>query len=260
MKQVFGQFISGDTILHRIDTRIKFGLAISLMISTILVNNGYLMAALFLFFMIIIPLSNISIVLIMKNLAMFWFFFLLIILIPALTENGFVLFKIRNIYVYKQGLLNGLFQSVRFGLIIIIAALYNTTTSCIETADAISSILRPLGDKFSNKVAIMVSITLRFVPILQQEARRILITQKARGAFLQNGFIKRMLQIFSLMIPTFNSVIQKADTISMALDIKGYRYDVNRTQYKQLKIKTVDYVLFFCSILLLGFIIMMRWR
>jgi energy-coupling factor transport system permease protein len=179
-------------------------------------------------------------------------------LIPAFFGSGFVLYEIFGLPIIKDGLLLGSLRALQFAILITAASMVNASTSFMEIGDSIRILLKPIAGKTANKIAIVLSITMRFVPILHEEAHRILDAQKARGAFLERNLLIKLKQMTTLIVPIFNSVFRKADILARSLDVRGYNFEANRTHYVKLKLKKYDFILIFLSITLLIFALYTR--
>ncbi|OQX70788.1 hypothetical protein B6D52_03465 [Candidatus Parcubacteria bacterium 4484_255] len=242
----------------KLDPRTKLFLILIFAI-TIFVSRSYL-PLLFVFLLILVSaiFSNVSLKLLIKVLTKFSIFFILIILLPALFGSGFVIFRFAKITIFGEGLMRGAFRACQFALVIMIVTIFNATTSFAEIADGITLLLKPMRNQLATQITVIFSITLNFIPILQSEAKRILNAQTSRGAYFDKNLIKRSLQMLPLLIPIFNSVFRKADLLAMALDAKGYKWNLERTYYVSLKIKKYEWLLMALSIAYLIFVLIMR--
>ena len=139
--------------------------------------------------------------------------------------------------IYEEGLRQGIFISLRFFLLILVTSLLTLTTTPIEITDGIEYLLAPLKKvKFPvHELALMMSISLRFIPTLMQETDIIMKAQTARGVDFSGGPIKdRLKAIIPLLIPLFISSFKRAEELAVAMEARGYRGGEGRTKYRQL--------------------------
>jgi energy-coupling factor transport system permease protein len=154
-----------------------------------------------------------------------------------LTKEGEVLFRFGWITIYEEGLRQGIFISLRFFLLILMTSILTLTTTPIEITDGLESLLAPLNKiKFPvHELALMMSISLRFIPTLMQETDKIMKAQTARGVDFSSGPIKeRIKAIIPLLIPLFVSSFKRAEELAVAMESRGYRGGEGRTKYRQL--------------------------
>jgi energy-coupling factor transport system permease protein len=154
-----------------------------------------------------------------------------------LTKEGEVLFRFGWITIYEEGLRQGIFISLRFFLLILMTSILTLTTTPIEITDGLESLLAPLNKiKFPvHELALMMSISLRFIPTLMQETDKIMKAQTARGVDFSSGPIKeRIKAIIPLLIPLFVSSFKRAEELAVAMESRGYRGGEGRTKYRRL--------------------------
>jgi energy-coupling factor transport system permease protein len=137
-------------------------------------------------------------------------------------------------------------------------SLLTYTTSPITLTDAIERLLSPLKRvRFpTHELAMMMTIALRYIPILIEETDRIMSAQKARGANLDSGgLIKRAKALVPIMVPLFVSAFKNANELAMAMECRCYTGGEGRTRLRQLKTTYIDYIAIFVAVLLLGGVI-----
>src|SRR5690606_36670215 len=163
------------------------------------------------------------------------------------TKEGTVLVELLGFKVYSGALIQGFAISLRFFLLILITSLLTLTTTPIEITDAIEDMLHPLKKiKFPvHELALMMSISLRFIPTLLQETDKISKAQASRGVDFRTGPIKeRIKAIIPLLIPLFVSAFKRAEELAMAMEARGYRGGEGRTKLRELSFHRNDYVSF----------------
>jgi energy-coupling factor transport system permease protein len=165
------------------------------------------------------------------------------------------------IKITKQGLINAAFFAVRLFLLVLGSSLLTLTTTPVALTDGIESLLSPLKIvRFPvHELALIMSIALRFIPILSDETARIMNAQKARGAdFETGGLIKRVKAIVPILIPLLISAFRRADELGDAMDARCYAGSKERTKYKRLRYAWRDGVAFGVILALLSATILLR--
>ncbi|NUH84599.1 energy-coupling factor transporter transmembrane protein EcfT [Bacillus firmus] len=237
-KMIFGRYVPAESVIHRMDPRSKLVLIFLFVCIVFLANNllTYGLLTVYTFFMI--ALSKVPIRFIytgLKPVLLLVIFTLFLHLF--LTKEGEVLFQFGWITIYEEGLRQGIFISLRFFLLILMTSILTLTTTPIEITDGLESLLNPLNKvKFPvHELALMMSISLRFIPTLMQETDKIMKAQTARGADFTSGPIKeRIKTIIPLLIPLFVSSFKRAEELAVAMESRGYRGGEGRTKYRQL--------------------------
>jgi energy-coupling factor transport system permease protein len=237
-KMIFGRYVPAESVIHRMDPRSKLVLIFLFVCIVFLANNllTYGLLTIYTFFMI--ALSKVPIRFIytgLKPVLLLVIFTLFLHLF--LTKEGDVLFQFGWITIYEEGLRQGIFISLRFFLLILMTSILTLTTTPIEITDGLESLLNPLNKfKFPvHELALMMSISLRFIPTLMQETDKIMKAQTARGADFTSGPIKdRVKAIIPLLIPLFVSSFKRAEELAVAMESRGYRGGEGRTKYRQL--------------------------
>ncbi|WP_066058489.1 energy-coupling factor transporter transmembrane component T family protein [Robertmurraya korlensis] len=237
-KMIFGRYIPADSVLHRMDPRSKLVLIFLFVCVVFLANNSLTYGTLLVYTIIMLSLSKISIRFIMSGLKpVLWLVVFTLFLHLFLTKEGTLLFQLGWIEVYEEGVKQGLFISLRFFLLILMTSLLTLTTTPIEITDGLEELLGPLKKvKFPvHELALMMSISLRFIPTLMQETDKIMKAQSARGVDFTGGPVKdRVKAIIPLLIPLFISSFKRAEELAIAMEARGYRGGEGRTKYRQL--------------------------
>jgi energy-coupling factor transport system permease protein len=237
-KMIFGRYVPADSVIHRMDPRSKLALIFLFVCIVFLANNflTYGLLTIYTFFMI--ALSKVPFRFIytgLKPVLLLVIFTLFLHLF--LTKEGEVLFQFGWLTIYEEGLRQGIFISLRFFLLILMTSILTLTTTPIEITDGLESLLAPLNKiKFPvHELALMMSISLRFIPTLMQETDKIMKAQTARGVDFASGPIKdRVKAIIPLLIPLFVSSFKRAEELAVAMEARGYRGGEGRTKYRQL--------------------------
>lgn len=260
-----GQYYPTDSILHRLDPRVKLAGTFIFIISLFLVKDliGYGLGTLFLF--AVIRLSKVPLRYILKGLkAIFIILLFTVALNIFLTPGNQIIFQMGIIKITKEGLWLAFYMAIRLIFLIIGSSLLTLTTSPIQLTDAIEHALHPLKKIKvpAHEIAMMMTIALRFIPILLEETDKIMKAQMARGAdFESGGLIKKAKSLIPLLVPLFVSAFRRADDLAMAMEARCYRGGEGRTKLKQLKYEGTDYLAYgmlftyFIIIVLSGYLI-----
>ncbi|WP_160678916.1 energy-coupling factor transporter transmembrane component T [Clostridium sp. C8-1-8] len=260
-----GQYIPGDSFIHKLDPRTKILISILFIICLFVMNKyvGYIFVTAFLGAAIIF--SKIHIRFLYKGLKPV---FLLIIITAALNifmiqgkpEN--LLYAWGYLKIYKEGIDTALFMTLRLIFLILGTSLLTLTTSPIELTDGIERLLNPfkkIGVP-AHELAMMMTIALRFIPTLMDETDKIMKAQQARGADFESGnIIQKAKSLIPLLVPLFISSFRRADELAMAMEARCYRGGEGRTRMKQLKYGGRDFVAYGIIVLLLIFSFYVRF-
>ncbi|MGR9047879.1 energy-coupling factor transporter transmembrane component T [Halobacillus litoralis] len=248
---IIGQYIPTDSVIHRLDPRSKIAIIFFYVVIVFFANSVMSYGVLALFAVGSALLSRVPFRYIMKGLKPVWFLIVFTFLLHLIvTREGDVVFSILGWDVYREGLVQGGAISLRFFLLILVTSLLTLTTTPIEITDAIEELLGPLKKvKFPvHELALMMSISLRFIPTLMQETEKISKAQASRGVDFRTGALKdRVKAIVPLLVPLFVSAFKRAEELAMAMEARGYQGGEGRTKLRELRISKLDislYVLF----------------
>lgn len=239
-----GQYIPGNSFVHKLDPRVKILISLFYIIDLFLVNNfkGYIFIVVFTVSSIVI--SKVSFKYIFKGLKPI---FVLIIITALLnifmTDGKTLVFKWQFLTVYKEGLVLAAFMVIRLIFLIVGTSLLTLTTSPIELTDGIEKLMNPLKKIGvpAHELAMMMTIALRFIPTLIDETDKIMKAQMARGADFESGnIIQRAKNLIPLLVPLFISSFRRADELAMAMEARCYRGGEGRTRMKILKLTGRD--------------------
>ena len=238
-KMIFGRYIPGDSFVHRLDSRSKLLFIFAFIIIVFLANNAVTYSLLIAFTLAVILMSRIRLYFLINGLKpviiLMVFTFLLHVLF---TREGDIIFELGFLKVYEEGLKQGIFISIRFLVLVFMTSILTLTTSPISITDGIETLLNPLKKvKLPvHELALMMSISLRFIPTLMDETDKIMKAQMARGSDLSAGPLKdRVKAIVPLLVPLFVSAFKRAEDLATAMEVRGYRGGEGRTRYRQLK-------------------------
>lgn len=237
-KMIFGRFIPGNSFVHKLDPRSKLLFVFAFIIIVFLANNVVTYALLLAFTLFVIMLSRIRLYFLINGLkpVIFLMAFTLILHL-IMTKEGAVLLDLGFMKIYEEGLRQGIFISVRFLVLVFMTSILTLTTSSISITDGLETLLNPFKKlKLPvHELALMMSISLRFIPTLMDETDKIMKAQMARGSDLSAGPLKaRLKAVVPLLVPLFVSAFKRAEDLATAMEVRGYRGGEGRTRYRQL--------------------------
>ena len=239
-----GQYYPVKSILHRLDPRVKLVSTLLYLVSLFLFKSipGYIVATLFL--AVVIRLSKVPFSYIVKGLKpVIMLLMITVIFNLFLTRDGEVLFHAWIFTITEGGLQTAVYMAVRLIYLIIGSSLMTFTTTPNELTDGIEKLLHPLNKIHVpvHEVSMMMSIALRFIPILLEETDKIMKAQIARGADLENGnIIQRAKNMIPILVPLFVSAFRRANDLAMAMEARCYRGGDGRTKMKPLHYEKRD--------------------
>ena len=245
-----GQFFPGNSVIHKLDPRIKLVLTFVYIVIVFLCKNFVSLASIVVALAVVILLSKISPKLIWKSVKPIF----IIIAITSLLQifynkDGTVLFTIGKFSLYTGGLYMAIFTTVRIICLVIASTMLT---------DAMERLFSPLKVIKVNvhSIAMMMTIALRFIPTLIDEVDKIMSAQKARGADIESGgIIKRGKALVPIFIPLFINSFRRAYELAFAMECRCYRGGEGRTRLKVMRLEGRDYVAVAVIILLTAGII-----
>jgi energy-coupling factor transport system permease protein len=255
---IIGQYVPGNSLVHKLDPRTKITIIFFYVFTVFFANSLPSYSVLVVFALACMFTSRVPIRFIMKGLTPVWFLIIFTFILHLfVTKEGTIIFDFWIFEFYSGGVIQGIAISIRFFLLILVTSLLTLTTTPIEITDAIEDMLRPLNKvRFPvHELALMMSISLRFIPTLMQETDKISRAQASRGVDFRTGPIKdRIKAVVPLLVPLFVSAFKRAEELAMAMEARGYQGGEGRTKLRELKIELRDimvYLLFACVMILL---------
>ena len=240
-----GQYYPAKSVVHRLDPRVKLICTLLYLISLFLFSSipGYLVATVFL--VCVIHISNVPFSYIVKGLKPVLMLLMITVLFNLfLTRQGDVLFHAWIFTITEGGLRTAVYMAIRLVYLIIGSSLMTFTTTPNELTDGIEAVLHPLNKIHVpvHEIAMMMSIALRFIPILLEETDKIMKAQLARGADFESGnILQRAKSMVPILVPLFVSAFRRANDLAMAMEARCYRGGDGRTMMKPLRYKRRDY-------------------
>ena len=254
-----GQYYPADSVLHRLDPRTKLFGAIVYIAALFLCTNwvGYALAVLCLAFFII--LSKVPLGFMVKGLKSIAILLLISVSFNLFLTKGEPIVSLGPVHITKEGLKVAVFMAIRLTCLVMGTSLLTLTTTPNMLTDGMEK-----GLGFLNKIGIpvheismMMSIALRFIPILIEETDKIMKAQMARGAnFEEGGLVKKAKGLIPLLVPLFISAFRRATDLATAMEARCYHGGEGRTKMKPLQYKTRDYIAYaFIFAMLAAFIV-----
>ena len=239
MREVsFGQYYPANSFVHKCDPRLKLLFLIAYIVAIFMAKNFYALGACALTFLVIATVSGVPIGKLLKSVKAVLFLLAFTSLLNFFFHSGqTVLLEWGVIRITQEAVYFTVFFAIRLFLLVLTSSVLTLTTTPVSLTDGIESLLSPLKwIKFPvHELALIMSIALRFIPILTDETGRIMNAQKARGAdFETGGLVKRVKAIVPILIPLLISAFRRADELGDAMDARCYSGSKKRTKYKKL--------------------------
>ena len=248
MKSVaLGQYYPAESVLHRLDPRIKIILTILYIVCSFLCKNILSFALLLLSAILLILIGKIPLKVVLRGLRPVLIILIFTAILNIFWTNGeHLLLSWKFIEIYAEGLYSALFIMIRIAVLIIGTSMLLTyTTTPIALTDALEDVLSPLKKIRVpvHEFAMMMTIALRFIPTLVEETDKIMTAQKARGAgFSEGGLLQRAKALIPIIIPLFVSAFNRAGDLAVAMECRCYQGGKGRTRMRVRKLRFVDFI------------------
>lgn len=256
-----GQYYPANSVLHKMDPRTKLVGTLIFIVSVFLFHTvpGYGVATLFLG--TVICISKVPVKFMFKGLKAIFMLLLVTMVFNVFLTPGEILWKWGILRITKEGLSLAGRMAVRLVYLVIGSSVMTLTTTPNQLTDGLEKLLRPLS-KIKvpvHEIAMMMSIALRFIPILMEETDKIMKAQIARGADFESGnVIQKAKNMVPLLVPLFISAFRRANDLAMAMEARCYHGGEGRTQMKPLKYAQRDYTAYAILWMYLGIAIVFR--
>ena len=247
----FGRYVPYNTFVHRLDPRSKIMFLILLMVAIFMPFSVWTTSVIFSFIhliliLVVMAISKVSFIKLFKSLKAMWVMVLFLLLIYVFIPNSsytLPAFKIGDYQIYYDGFMQCFYIVMRLILILCITMILTSTSKPLDLTFAFEWYMTPLKIiKFPvHIIAMMLSIALRFIPTILDEANRIMKAQESRGVdFSHGGLFKRFKALISLFIPLIVSAFDRSEQLADAMESRGYDPKGKRTRYKVLSFKLRD--------------------
>lgn len=238
-----GRYIPSNSPIHRLDPRTKIISILIISLSIFLLKNLWSYSLLAIFLLGVILLARLSIKLVLKGLLPLLWIIVFTFLLHLLFTPGSPIASFGPLKISEQGLSLGTFITLRLIFLILIASLLTLTTSPQKLTRGLEFLLSPLKvvGISSHKIAMMMTLSLRFVPLLFEEVDRLIKAQKSRGSdFSHRNPLKRIRAIIPILVPLLTNLFRRADEFALALELRAYDPDRPREDIETIKFRTSD--------------------
>ncbi len=254
-----GQYYPVDSLVHRLDPRIKIVLTIVTLVAVFLVGTlaGY--ALILAFCLLVARLSNVPVRMLLKGIKPLRFILILTFFLNLFFTSGTELVHVGFVIITREGLRQAIHFSLRLVFLVMTTSLMTLTTSPIQLSDGMEMLFSPLKVIHfpAHELAMMMSIALRFIPTLMEETDKIMKAQKARGADFESGnLIQRAKSMIPLLVPLFVSAFRRAGDLALAMESRCYHGGEHRTRLRVLRITRMDYLACVAVAVLLALVIL----
>lgn len=258
----FGQYYPAESFVHKCDPRAKILFLIVYIAAIFTAKNFYGLAACAAAFVLMTAFSRVPLKSVLRSVKGIIFLLLFTAVLNLFFHSGDTVLAAWGIFkITKEGIYYTIFLAARLFLLVMGSAILTLTTTPVSLTDGIESLLFPLKlVRFPvHELALIMSIALRFIPILMDETTRIMNAQKARGAdFETGGLVKRIKAVIPVLIPLLISAFRRADELGDAMDARCYSGSKVRTKYKKLSFTWRDFIALAAGAALLAGVILFR--
>ena len=259
----FGQYYPAESFVHKCDPRVKLLFLIAYIVVLFVAKSFYALGGCAVVFLVAVLYSKVPLKSLLRSTRAVLFLLLFTAVLNLFFRSGksepLVAWKF--IKIYKEGIYYTVFLAVRLMLLVLGSAILTLTTTPVSLTDGIESLLYPFKlIRFPvHELALIMSIALRFIPILSDETGRIMNAQKARGAdFETGGLVKRVKALIPVLVPLLVSAFRRADELGDAMDARCYSGSKVRTKYKKLKFTWRDLVVFLLMAAMIAGVVLTR--
>ena len=261
MKNItMGQYYPVNSLVHRLDPRMKLILTVLMIVAVFMVHSlaGYALVLAFVY--MTSRMANVPFKMLMGSLKPLRFILILTFVINLFFNTGeTVLVHFAFITLTEEALSTAVHYTLRLAFLVLGTSLLTLTTSPVSLADAIELLFAPLK-RFhfpAHELAMMMTIALRFIPTMLEEADKIMKAQMARGADFESGnLLARARAMVPLLVPLFVSAFRRAGDLAMAMESRCYHGGENRTRLRVLKITRNDWIALGAMLALMGLIVL----
>lgn len=256
-----GQYFPGDSVIHKLDPRMKIILTIALIVAIFLCKNFIALGFFVLTTLAVIAVSKIPVKTILKSIKPLAIIIIITALLNIFYGKGEPLVKLGRFSITANGIETAVFMAFRIIILVVISSLLTYTTSPTQLTDALERLMKPLKlfKIDTHAISMTMTIALRFIPTLIEEIDKIMSAQKSRGADVdRGGLINKVKALVPVLIPLFISAFRRANDLAYAMECRCYRGGEGRTKMKVMKLEARDFVSLFVVALIFAAIILMN--
>ncbi len=253
-----GQYVPEKSLIHRMDARAKILLLLMILVFIFVCRNFISLVTISLFSLVIILMTRISIVKYLKSLKAVFVIVIFTGILNLFYGSGDVLWQWQFLKITWGGINNAIFTAVRISVMVMVSSVLTYTTSPTDLTDGLERIMKPLKifRVRVHEIAMMMTIALRFIPVLLEETDKIMNAQKARGADMENGnILRRVKALVPVLIPLLVSSFRRAGDLAMAMECRCYNGGKGRTRMKIMHFSLTDLFAAIISFLIFGAVI-----
>lgn len=244
-----GQYYQADSVIHKLDPRVKLIATFVFIISLFVVDNFIGYGICFLFLVIAIALSKVPVKFMLRGMKAIFFLLIITVIFNLFLTPGETLISFWVFKITKEGVKMAFTMAVRLSMLIVGSSVMTLTTTPNNLTDGLESVMNPLK-KIKvpvHEIAMMMSISLRFIPILLEETDKIMKAQIARGADFESGnIVQKAKAMVPLLVPLFISAFRRANDLAMAMESRCYHGGEGRTKMKPLVYQKRDGIAYVC--------------
>ncbi|MBQ9717671.1 MAG: energy-coupling factor transporter transmembrane protein EcfT [Clostridia bacterium] len=243
----FGQYVEGNSLIHRLDPRMKIILTLFYIVTIFLAKSVTAFALLTLSAFLLIALTGLSPAMILRGMRPLLFIIVFTAVFNIFWMTGdTLLVSLGPIRIYLEGIINAVLIILRIVLLIVATSVFLTyTTTPLALTDGLEQLLSPLKKLHVpvHEFSMMMTIALRFIPTLIDETQKIMNAQKARGADFSTGnLLQRAKALIPILIPLFISAFRRADELATAMECRCYTGGDGRTRMNVLRSTAKDWI------------------
>lgn len=262
MNVAIGQYLPGNSVMHRADPRSKLALTVIYMVMVLVTKSFIGFGLVFLYLVSGLVAARIRPKYIWKSMKP-----IMLIIVFTLVLNLFfyqgetVLFKWSFVTIYLESLVFCVRMCLRILFLVVGISIVTYTTTPVLLTDGIEALLSPLKVLHFpvHEVAMMMSIALRFIPTFAEETDRIMKAQTARGSdFDSKKLIERIRSFVPILIPLFISAWRRAEDLANAMNARCYRGGEGRTRFRVLRLTKIDGIMILATVMFVSGVIVLR--
>lgn len=256
-----GQYYPTGSVIHRMDPRVKLFGTLVFLISVFAYKGLPGLAVVTAFLVLVIRISGVPFKYMIKGLRAIIVLMVITAMFNLFLTPGEALIHVWKITVTKEGVTAAVRMMIRLTYLVLGTSLMTLTTTPNQLTDGLERALKPLGRLHVpvHEIAMMMSIALRFIPILVEETDKIMKAQMARGANFEEGnVIQRAKAMIPLLVPLFVSAFRRANDLALAMEARCYRGGEGRTKMKPLCYQGIDRIAYLILLAYLVLLIAMR--
>ncbi len=224
MNITIGRYIAKSSPIHNMDGQAKLIGFLLLAVLSFLCTSLFDFLLLYIYFFVVAYLTNIRLPVFLKGIKTIWLLIVMIFIFNSFFTSGYVLIKIGSVIITREGLINSGIYSLRLIAAILFSTALSYTTKPLEVANSVESLMNRVRfpAHIARQTGLVLSIALRFISILSEESRQIILSQKARGGFRSEKFFRKIYDMTTVIIPLIVLSLRKAEELAVAMEVRGY--------------------------------------